>query len=336
MTPLDIDFRPASEIDAHAWDDFVRDHAGNPTQLAAFASLGGRLREGHCLTVRRGNQQLQWMVYLSQLLPGCPRVEIRSEPTTTDADLLTPAMDALVDLIAPVWVNFYDMVFSRFADADWLRAQGFTPVRHFGTIELDLTLGIEALRSGMQKKQRNRVNKGRREGMTLRHVDGPDAADQVYPLVRRTLDRNDADAPSLDYVRRVARSLGGAARLYVVERSGEVIGSSFELVTPARALGWLAGTTDDAPNGTSNFMQWAIIEDLVEHGIARYDLGGVDPDAPPDSKGARLLHSKAKYGGALVHCYGGLRTLRPLAARADRLAEWSLLRGRDAVRRLRG
>lgn len=335
MIETQIDWRIDKPGNPEQWDAHVLEHAGNPTQLSAFGHLGGWLRRPGYLRLERGHERLQWLIYLSRLVPGCWRIEARSEPTTSSPALVDEAIAFLLRELRPVRFAFYDMVFSRWTDADWLSKHRFTPVEHFGTIELDLSIGPDALRSGMQKKQRNRVNLGRRTGLQLESLRGPSAAPRVYNLVQRTLARNGAPAPSLDYVRRMAEALGDQAQLFAVTLDGRDVGTSFEIITPARALGWLAGTTDDAPNGTANFMQWAIIEHLAEQGVARYDLGGVDPDAPEGSKGARILHSKRKYGGALVHCYGGTRCDRPLAAHIDGLAERGLDSAKSLLRSLR-
>lgn len=336
MADTHIDWQLDALTDPDGWDAGILELEGNPTQLSAFGSLGGWLRRPGYLHLVRGEARLQWLVYLSRLVPGCWRIEARSEPTTNDPALVEDALAFLLRELRPVRFAFYDMVFSRWTDADWLQAHGFTPVEHFGTIELDLTIGIDALRSGMQKKQRNRVNLGRRTGLQLEALHGPDAPARVYALVQRTLARNAAPAPSLDYVQRMTEALGPQARLFAVTLEGRDVGTSFEIVTPGLALGWLAGTADNAPNGTSNFMQWSIIESLADEGVARYDLGGVDPDAPEGSKGARILHSKRKYGGALLHCYGGTRINRPLAARIDGLAERGLDGAKSLIRTLRG
>lgn len=310
-------------VDADAWDAHVLATTANPTQLAAFGALGGALRRPvYAQLTRDGEVRLRWLFYVTGLRRGLLWLDIRSEPTGDDPAQLAAVLDAAIARFAPFRIVFDDMVYNRWSSGETLRALGFEQLHEHGTITLDLTQGPEAILAGMRKTHRNRVRRGERAGLKVEEQSDVDGAERAYPLIAATLERGGGHVPHAAYVREHARLLcpGGHARIFFATRDGADHGVIFDFVTRGVALGWLGGTHEDAAPGTGNFLQWRVFAQLSREGVACYDLGAVDVNAPPDSKGARILASKTRYGGELTRHYGGTRTLgRRRAALYDAL-----------------
>lgn len=315
---LVVEFVPEQELDATAWNAQVSATSGNPTQLAAFGSLGGATRKPVFAQVRRGQDVvLRWLFYRAGFA-GLSYLDIRSEPTHDDTALMQAVLDAAIKQFRPFRIKFYDMVYSRWQFEDALKALGFDAIQRYGTVVLDLSLGPETLRANMHKKQRSSFNRGGRDGLILDEQSNAGGVDRLYPIIEQTLTRGGAHTPRKDYIRAHAESLcsTGHGRLFFATLEGQDMGATFEFVTPKLALGWLGGTRDDAPASTGNFLQWSIIELLSEEGVGTYDLGGADILAGEGSKGAKILKSKLRYGGELTEHCGAVQTRGRLRAAA--------------------
>ena len=323
---MNVELLTAKQVDKQAWDAALLADHGNPTQLAAFGALGGRRRTPLYLQT----PELRWLMYRFDPLPGLRILDIRSEPFgpgSRDPQTVAYALAAASAAVRPMRVRFHDLVFNRWQAPELMPAAGLQPVPAYGSIQLDLQQEPAALRQGLQKKMRNRINKADKAGMQMLCGELENGIARLHRLLEVTMARSGGPTPDLNYLQQVYAQLApqGAAELFIVQHEGRDVGASLELLTPKFALGWLAGTTDDAPTGLSNWMQWQIILRFAERGVARYDLGGVDLDAPPDSKGGRILTAKLKYGGELVHCAGGIADPLPWRAKAF-----------DLLQRLRG
>lgn len=327
---MSIHFLSAEQVDARAWDAAVLAGTGNVTQLHAYGELGGSRRRPLYVEIRAGDQvRLRWLMYLFEPLPGLRMLEVKSEPALgyEKPELLRDVLDAACAEFSPFRLRFYDMVLSRYAEQSLFSTGGYQTVLHFGSIVLELQQGEAALRAALQKKMRNRINKAEKSGLRLEQDSSHRGLQRLYPLLEQTLGRSGVAPPAYDYIAKHVDLLcaAGHARLYFAVAEGRDHGASMELVTPKLGLGWLGATADDALTGCSNFMQWEIIRQLAAEGVERYDLGGVDPEAPEGSKGASILAAKRKYGGELVHCWGGTRNLQPVRAAMF-----------DLIQRLRG
>jgi len=308
---ITVEFVPADQLDAKAWNAAVIASSGNPTQLAEFGSLGGTTRKPVFAQVWRDDKVvLRWLFYRAGP-PGLVFLDIRSEPTSDDASLMQAVLDEAIARFRPFRISFYDMVYSRWQSQEGLKSLGFEDVQRYGTVVVDLKLGPETLRANMHKKQRSSFNRGGRDGLVLNEQSDAAGVERLYPIIAQTLDRGDAEMPpNKDYILAHANTLctAGYGRLFFATLDGKDMGAAFEFVTPKLALGWLGGTRDDAPGSTGNFLQWSIIELLSQEGVAAYDLGGADILAEEGSKGHRLLKSKLRYGGELTEHCGAVQT----------------------------
>ena len=328
---LSVEFVDGRELDRAAWDAHVIATSGNPTQLAAFGELGGALRVPIYAEVRRGAAVvLRWLFYRAGIRPGLAYLDIRSEPTNEDPERVAAVLCEAVRRFRPFRIVFQNRVYSRWRSAETLSALGFDTLHPHGTVVLDLTQSHAELRHGIEKKQRNRINRGERDGLILVEQSNPAGAARLYPFYQATMTRSGAKMHDRDYVIAHAEALcaAGYGRIFFAHRDGVDYGAGFDIVNPARALAWIGGTCADAPASTWNWLRWAIITRLQAEGVAAYDLGGADTEAAEGSKGARIIKSKLRYGGVFTHHYGGTRTYGPLrAAFYDRL-----MRLRQSVR----
>lgn len=328
---MNFELLTAEQLDKQAWDATLLADHGNPTQLAAFGALGGRRRTP--LYVQAGTTtepDFCWLMYRFDPLPGMRILDVRSEPfgpASRDLQTVAAALAAVSACLRPMRVRFHDLVFNRWQTPELMPAAGLQPVPAYGSIQLDLQQEPAALRQGLQKKMRNRINKADKADLQMLSGSVPDGIERLHTLLQETMARSGGPTPDLHYLQQVYETLApsGAAELFIVQHEGRDVGASLELLTPKFALGWLAGTANDAPTGLSNWMQWQIILRFAEQGVERYDLGGVDLQAPADSKGGRILTAKLKYGGELVRCAGGIADLMPWRAKAF-----------DLLQRLRG
>lgn len=322
-TDVTVEFIDRQSLDSAAWDAHVIATSGNPTQLAAFGGLGGAARTPVYAQLRRGPDiVLRWLFYRTGLAGGLSYLDIRSEPTSQDPAWVGAVLRAAVQRFKPFRIVFDDIVCNRWQSSDALTSLGFDTLNPHGTVALDLRIGWDALRAGMQKRRRNRVNRGPRDGLFFEEQSDAAAVARLYPLVQQTLASGGAATPRFEHVLAHAQILcfAGIGRLFFATRDGIDYGAIFDFVTPKLALGWLGGTRADAPASTGCFLQWSVIERLSAEGVATYDLGGVDTQAPQGSKGARIRESKQRYGGLVSEHCGGTRTRGPVrAALYDRM-----------------
>lgn len=315
---MQFELLSAETVDAAQWDQALLAANGNPTQLAHFGQLGGRRRQPVYVVGTGQDCQLRWLVYRYDPLPAMCIVEARSEPfgIGMTPEHVAGAVAALRAALRPIRVRIYDMVFCRHPEPTAIELAGLTPAPAFGSMVLDLTLGADALRSNLDKKLRNRVNKAERAGLTLEEDATDDGVARFHAALAQTMARTGGPMIDRQFLRSAVRELAGAGhlRLFIARCDGRDVGASIELLTPQRALGWLAGTMDDAPTGTSNWMQWDIIRRFADEGVASYDLGGIDLAATEGSKGDGILRAKRKFGGQTVRYYGGTSNDQPLRA----------------------
>ena len=298
-------------VDANTWDAEVLASCGNPTQLAAFGGLGGRLRRPVYARVwRNGVLMLQWLFYVVGPCRGAAYLDIRSEPSHAHAQAMQAVLDAAARRFSPFRIVFDDMVCNRWHSRDILRALGFEQIHTHGTIMLDLERGIDSLWADLHKSRRRDIRRGEREDIVIEEQSDAAGAERAWPLIADTLARGRGRMPRIEHVRAHAEALcpSDNARLFFATREGQDQAVIFDFVTPSMALGWLGGTREHAPRGTASLLQWRIIERMATVGVKTYDLGAVDTQAALDSKGARIFDSKRRYGGQLNHHCGGTCT----------------------------
>ncbi len=136
------------------------------------------------------------------------------------------------------------------------------------------------------------INKARRAGVTVEHVDlaDPDAAAEslacFWDMFAATGRREGFIVRDRAYQLNQWRALGeaGFASLWFARATGERQNGVVVLHCGRRLVSHVAGSADGADlRGTrcNHLLQWEIMRWGSTHGFAMYDLGGVDtPDAP--------------------------------------------------------
>jgi lipid II:glycine glycyltransferase (peptidoglycan interpeptide bridge formation enzyme) len=166
----------------------------------------------------------------------------------------------------------------------------------FRTLELDLTPPSDVIRKKLDQKWRNQLNRAERNGLVVRAgTRGEDFA--TYIAMHREMLARKRFAVSSDIAEfaRMQQHLSPNQRMIVLtcERDGipaaGLVGSSMG----ASAIYLFGATTDQGMKSKGAYLlQWHMIQWLKQQGVARYDLGGINPDTNPG-----VYHFKAGLAG---------------------------------------
>jgi len=171
---------------------------------------------------------------------------------------------------------------SALRQAPWRAAPKIQPPT---TRIVDLTVGEEALRSGMKRKHRQYVNKAERAGVTIERLDGsalPDEARRALAdfnrIYRHTADRAGFVARAPFYYERVWSIFAptGRVRLSFAVLEGERVATIFHFTCGERAVEAYGGMTDPGAEARANYLlKWSAIADFAREGFAVYDMWGL-------------------------------------------------------------
>ncbi|MEM9374045.1 MAG: GNAT family N-acetyltransferase [Planctomycetota bacterium] len=153
---------------------------------------------------------------------------------------------------------------------------GFRETRAFETCEMDLTLGQEALWSGMKSTCRTRVRKGGKNGLSVREETDAAYIDDFWKMACDVFAKSNQRPP---YSRRLLEEIDARLR-----PAGElIVTSAFHrdrrvatLIIPhdARTAMYFAGGThaDALPLAPNNLLHWETMLLCMERGIRTYDF----------------------------------------------------------------
>lgn len=153
------------------------------------------------------------------------------------------------------------------------------------TLIVDLTPSLEELRSALDQKWRNCLNRAEKNGLELILGEGEELFNEVtkiyWEMVRR---KGLVELSDINHLKMVQRDLSPALRLKVIlcRLNGEVCaGAIFSAIGTTGV--YLSGATSDAGMKTngSYLVQWAFVKWLKEKGFLHYDLNGINPDVNP-------------------------------------------------------
>lgn len=191
------------------------------------------------------------------------------------------------------------------------RARRVKPVQPQHTWVLDLDADEEALRAGLERGHRSRVNAAPRKGVEVRVSEDPHAdVGRFLELMRRTTERAGFVAHPDDYYRAMVRVLAssGAARLYVAEKDGRAVSAAISFEHPRAGTRYYAhAAADQEVNrkvGASVALVWRMILDARASGYRLFDFWGVAPEGEPDHPWASISHFKRSFGGRPVDRLG--------------------------------
>ena len=174
---------------------------------------------------------------------------------------------------------------------------GFTSV-------LDLRPSPDEILAAMTAKHRYYVRRALGEPIEWRSGNDPEVIGDLLSLNREMVERKALDdSIGLDKaeIARLCTSLGDRALLLVGRGGGEPLCACLVLRYGASAFYFAAATGERGRTiGASYALLFRLIEVLRHAGVARLDLGGLDPRSPA----AGVNHFKGGFGGALVEYLG--------------------------------
>jgi hypothetical protein len=154
------------------------------------------------------------------------------------------------------------------------------------TLIIDLTPSLAELRSALDQKWRNCLNRAEKNGPDVIMGEEDHLFGQFIEIYSEMLSRKGlVEAPSdVNHLRVVQRELSPALKLKIIlcRINGDVCAGGIFSAIGTMAI-YLAGATSDAGMKTngSYVVQWAFVKWLKENGFLRYDLNGINPHANP-------------------------------------------------------
>lgn len=186
-------------------------------------------------------------------------------------------------------------ILSPIGDARWNEAAhsamlqlGMHPCargRGYRTFLVDLQRPLEEIRKGLAQKWRNCLNASEKAGLTIRWTSAPEDFKR-FQRDHEKFVKNKGFSVELDaefYVDvRSVESTDTRLELAIVELEGTPVAAHLGSYLGDTAV-YLLGLTEDAALDTkaAYFLHWEVIKRAHERGMARYDLGGIDPGENP-------------------------------------------------------
>jgi len=199
----------------------------------------------------------------------------------------------------------------------------------YRTFVLDLTPPLEEIRSHLDKKWRNQLNRAEKNRLTVSAGDGVEeyrAFCEIYSEMRRrkTFDTT-VDAREFE---RIQQALPPSQRMRVLlcREKGTLVAGLVASAIGNSAIYLLGATSDAGLNAKGAYLlQWTLIGWLRERGVVGYDLGGIDPEANPG-----VYHFKRGLSGLDTTQIG------PLTVSGSAVSSWMDSAGSHLRRMLRG
>lgn len=203
------------------------------------------------------------------------------------------------------------------------------PGNTYRTFVLDLSPPLEELRSRLDKKWRNQLNRAEKNGLTVTAGDGVDEYRvfcQIYSEMRK---RKSFDTTVNEQeFERIQEALPASHRMRVLLcwEKGTLVTGLVASAMGNSAIYLLGATSDAGLNAKGAYLlQWTLIGWLRERGILWYDLGGIDPEANPG-----VYHFKKGFSGVDSTQIG------PLTASGSAISSWMVGAGSWLQRMMRG
>ena len=172
----------------------------------------------------------------------------------------------------------------------------------------------EGLLARFDKDTRYAVRRAEREGVVVAVVeDGSDsrAIDDLHGLVVETQRRAGFPLPPLERYRVAWRSLAGAGRAAIVEarRDGELLASGMVVFEGTRSYYLFSGSRREERGEPKHYasyaLQWAMMRLARDRGVTHHDLWGIaPPGAGPDHAWYGVGLFKKGFGGEEVQWAG--------------------------------
>lgn len=316
-----MDFRPATEADAEAWQaflaatpsgDFLHDWAW--AEVAAFDGQPQRryvLEEDGAIVAITAAQERPvpggrafWYV------PHGPVLDWASPRAGEVVRALLIGLRIAAAQHRAIAVKLEPRLESGAPELAALRGRRLRPMPdtlQVGQTRIVVLADDEALIAGFDKDTRYAVRRAEREGVRVEiSEDAGDTAaiDALHGLVGETQKRAGFPMPPLERYRVAWRALAGAGRAVILEarRDGELLASGMVVVEGDRSFYLFSGSRREERGEPKHYasyaLQWAMMRLARERGVRTHDLWGV---APPGSGPDHAWHGvglfKKGFGG---------------------------------------
>ena len=319
-----MDFRPATDADADAWQaflaatasgDFLHDWAW--AHVAAFDGQPQRrylmeeddsivaIVAAHERPVLGG--RAFWYVAHGPVLDwGSPTAGERLRAVLIGLRLAAARHRAIAVKLEP-------RVEAGAPELETLRGRGLRPTGD--TLQVGRTRIVEladddALLAGFDKDTRYAVRRAEREGVRIETTEeaGDTAAiDALHGLVGETQQRAGFPMPPLERYRVAWRALAGAGRAVILEarREGALLASSMVVIEGDRSYYLFSGSRREERGERKHYasyaLQWAMMRLARERGVGTHDLWGIAPaGAGPEHPWHGVALFKKGFGGREV------------------------------------
>jgi lipid II:glycine glycyltransferase (peptidoglycan interpeptide bridge formation enzyme) len=178
----------------------------------------------------------------------------------------------------------------------------------WGTIlvDIDTTKSKEELWNNLEKKRRNSVNKGKRQGLEgqVKEAKSEEDYDKVITMIEEMSIKNKIFAHPRKYYHVLFKILGekGMLKTFFIEKDGHGVATLSLYLFGKRAIQTLVAQTDyiikEKISGT-DFLEWETIKWCHDNGYETYDLAGIRPDSTY-SKDIGIRNYKMHWGGQVV------------------------------------
>lgn len=316
-----MQFRPATDADADAWQAFLAVTASgdflHDWGWADVAAFDGEPQRRYVLTeddvivaiaaaqvrpVMRGREF--WYVPHGPVLDyGHARAAERMRALITGLRIAARAHSAIAVKLEPR-LAADEVALSIFERRGLRRMPETLQVGQTRIVDL---AADEALLAGFDRDTRYGVRRSEREGVTVSVTDdGADrrAIDDLHALVGETQRRAGFPMPSFERYRTAWRALGGAGRAAILEarRSNELLASGMVVITGDRSFYLFSGSRREERGEPKRYasyaLQWAMLRLARDRGVRQHDLWGIaPPDAGPDHAWQGVGLFKKGFGG---------------------------------------
>lgn len=222
-------------------------------------------------------------------------------------------------------------ILSMLAAAGFVRKASAKP--HVTSV-LDLTRPLEAIRKALHQKWRNCLNRAEKNGLHYTEGSGDRDYRRFLKAYRALRARKQFDT-SVDAERWVLlqQALSGKEkmRIFLAYNQGRVAAGAVVSAMGETGIYLLGATTAEGLELKASYLlQWKVIEYLKSCGIARYDLGGIDPAGNPG-----VYRFKSRMGGEEVSFPGTFECCESRLSRAVVQSGQTLRRLKAALSRRR-
>jgi lipid II:glycine glycyltransferase (peptidoglycan interpeptide bridge formation enzyme) len=319
-----MDFRPATEADADAWQaflaftpsgDFLHDWA-----WAAVAAFDGQPQRRYLVeddgTIVAIVAAQERPVLGGRAFWYVPHGPVLDWGSPTAGEWLRAALIGLRLAAAShraIAVKLEPRLEAGAPELETLRGRGLRPTAD--TLQVGQTRIVEltdddTLLAGFDKDTRYTVRRAEREGVRVEITEEAGdtvAIDALHGLVVETQRRAGFPLPPLERYRVAWRALAGAGRAVIVEarRDGVLLASGMVVIEGERSYYLFSGSRREERGEPKHYasyaLQWAMMRLARERGARAHDLWGIaPPGAGPDHPWHGVALFKKGFGGREV------------------------------------